>query len=64
MRITMAIMERSGVEVDYVRAVGRSFTSVQTADILVLGSPISLGEKSSVCTRDVERLYACPCCRS
>jgi multimeric flavodoxin WrbA len=28
------------------------------ADILVLGSPIWLGEKSSVCTRVVERLYA------
>ena len=29
------------------------------ADILVLGSPIWLGEKSSVCTRVIERLYAC-----
>lgn len=28
------------------------------ADILVLGSPIWLGEKSSVCTRVIERLYA------
>jgi multimeric flavodoxin WrbA len=28
------------------------------ADILVLGSPIWLGEKSSECTRVVERLYA------
>ena len=32
---------------------------VQTADILVIGSPIWLGEKSSVCTRVIERLYAC-----
>ena len=35
------------------------YERVQTADILVLGSPIWLGEKSSVCTRVVERLYAC-----
>ena len=28
------------------------------ADILVLGSPIWLGEKSSVCTQAIERLYA------
>lgn len=31
---------------------------VQQADILVLGSPIWLGEKSSVCNRVIERLYA------
>jgi multimeric flavodoxin WrbA len=31
---------------------------VQAADILVLGSPIWLGERSSVCTRVIERLYA------
>lgn len=30
---------------------------VMQADILVLGTPIWLGEKSSVCTRVVERLY-------
>lgn len=35
------------------------YKRVQTADILVIGSPIWLGEKSSVCTRVVERLYAC-----
>lgn len=34
------------------------YERVQAADILVLGSPIWLGEKSSVCTRVVERLYA------
>jgi multimeric flavodoxin WrbA len=28
------------------------------ADILVIGSPIWLGEKSSVCTKVIERLYA------
>ncbi len=30
---------------------------VMDADILVLGSPIWLGEKSSVCTKVIERLY-------
>lgn len=30
---------------------------VMAADILVIGTPIWLGEKSSVCTRVVERLY-------
>jgi multimeric flavodoxin WrbA len=33
------------------------FERVRTADVLVLGSPIWLGEKSSVCTRVIERLY-------
>jgi multimeric flavodoxin WrbA len=81
MRISMAIMETNGVEVDFVRAVDHELTPgvwpdmrehgaarddwpalferVQAADILVLGSPIWLGEKSSVCTRVIERLYAC-----
>ncbi len=31
---------------------------VMGADILVLGSPIWLGEKSSVCTQVIERLYS------
>lgn len=31
---------------------------VMDADILVIGSPIWLGEKSSVCTRVIERLYS------
>ncbi len=35
------------------------YERVEKADILVLGSPIWLGEKSSVCTRVVERLYSC-----
>ena len=30
---------------------------VEAADILVLGTPIWLGEKSSACTRVIERLY-------
>jgi multimeric flavodoxin WrbA len=33
------------------------FERVMAADILVLCSPIWLGEKSSVCTRVIERLY-------
>jgi multimeric flavodoxin WrbA len=33
------------------------YERVQAADILVLGTPIWLGEKSSVCTRVIERLY-------
>ena len=33
------------------------FERVMAADILVLGTPIWLGEKSSICTRIVERLY-------
>jgi multimeric flavodoxin WrbA len=33
------------------------FEMVQAADILVLCTPIWLGEKSSICTRVIERLY-------
>ena len=79
MRVSMAIMELNGVQVDYVRALDHDlapgvwpdmrehgaaaddwpelYERVQAADILVLGSPIWLGEKSSVCTRVIERLY-------
>ena len=35
------------------------YERVRAADILVLGTPIWLGDKSSVCTRVIERLYAC-----
>jgi multimeric flavodoxin WrbA len=34
------------------------FARVQASDILVVGTPIWLGEKSSICTRLIERLYA------
>jgi multimeric flavodoxin WrbA len=34
------------------------YEKVKKADILVLGSPIWLGEKSSVCTQIIERLYS------
>jgi multimeric flavodoxin WrbA len=33
------------------------YLRVQRADILVVGTPIWLGEKSSLCTRLIERLY-------
>ena len=33
-------------------------TKVMAADILVVATPIWLGEKSSVCTQTIERLYA------
>lgn len=33
------------------------FDKVLAADILVIGTPIWLGDKSSVCTRVIERLY-------
>ena len=34
------------------------YQKVHGADILVIGSPIWLGEKSSVCTQVIERLYS------
>ena len=34
------------------------YKKVEAADILVITSPIWLGEKSSVCTKAIERLYA------
>ncbi len=34
------------------------YEKVKQADILVLGTPVWLGEKSSVCTQVVERLYS------
>ena len=35
------------------------YERVQSADILVIGTPIWLGAKSSVASRVIERLYAC-----
>src|SRR5690242_11304711 len=77
--LSIAIMQRLGVEVETVRAVDHEiatgvypdmtehgwqrdewppiFEKVMAADILVLLSPIWLGEKSSVATRVIERLY-------
>ena len=34
------------------------YSKIKAAEILVVGTPIWLGEKSSVCTQVVERLYA------
>jgi multimeric flavodoxin WrbA len=34
------------------------YARVQASEILIIGTPIWLGEKSSVCTRVIERLYA------
>ena len=48
-------MTDEGFEAD---AWPRILNEVLAADILVLGSPIWLGERSSVCTRVIERLYA------
>jgi multimeric flavodoxin WrbA len=48
-------MTEHGVDVDEWPAIQEK---VMAADILVLGTPIWLGEKSSVCTQAIERLYA------
>jgi hypothetical protein len=77
--VSIAIMERLGVQGDVIRAVEHDiasgvfpdmtahswltdewpaiFEKVIDADILVLLSPIWLGEKSSICTNVIERLY-------
>jgi multimeric flavodoxin WrbA len=79
MDVSVAIMERNGVQVDVVRPVDHEIPCgvypdmtehgwsrddwpaiqerVMAADILVIGSPIWLGEKSSICTKVIERLY-------
>lgn len=48
-------MTEHGFETDDWPAI---YEAVLAADILVLGSPIWLGERSSVCTQVIERLYA------
>lgn len=50
-----ADMREHGWESDDWPALARR---VLAADILVIGTPIWLGDKSSVCTRVIERLYA------
>lgn len=47
-------MREHGAEVDDWPAL---FERVMAADILVLGAPIWLGQKSSICTSVIERLY-------
>jgi len=49
-------MTEHGADVDEWPAL---YERVKSADILVIGTPIWLGEKSSVATRVIERLYAC-----
>jgi multimeric flavodoxin WrbA len=77
--LSIAIMERNGVQTEVIRAADHDippgvypdmtehgwpadewpalFERVIAADILVLTTPIWLGEKSSICTKVVERLY-------
>ncbi len=47
-------MTEHGADVDEWPAI---FDKVMAADILVVGTPIWLGEKSSICTLVIERLY-------
>ena len=80
MRVSKAIMERNGVDVEMIRVVDHDiapgvypdmtdhgwetdqwpqiYKKVQAAQIVVVGTPIWLGERSSVCSRLIERLYA------
>lgn len=48
-------MTKEGVDKDEWPAL---FEKIIAADILVLGTPIWLGERSSVCTQVIERLYS------
>jgi multimeric flavodoxin WrbA len=79
MDVSMEIMRRNGVGVDYLRPVDFTLPfgvypdltehgwdkddwpaiqeRVMAADILVVGTPIWLGEESSVCRVAIERLY-------
>lgn len=79
MQVSMDIMEKEGVSVEYLRFVDHEvpygvypdmkehgydtdefpdlFEKVMKADILTIGTPIWLGEKSSVATKLIERLY-------
>ena len=65
MRISTAIMERNGVTVDFVRAVDHDLAPGVWPDMREHGAPSDgwpehyEGEKSSVCARVIERLYAC-----
>lgn len=79
MQLSMDIMEKEGVSVEYMRFVDHEipygvypdmtehgydsdefpeiFKKIMKADILIIGTPIWLGEKSSVATKLIERLY-------
>ncbi len=70
--IARAIMEKNGITTELLRPVDFDIAygvwtdddwpgileKVMAADILVVGTSIWLGEKTSVCTKVVERLYA------
>ena len=81
MKNSMAIMEKNGITVDYLRAADHDIAFgvqpdmrehgaktdawpesfwplISKAEILVLGTPLWLGEESSVCRIVIERLYA------
>ncbi|MEO5697579.1 MAG: hypothetical protein ABIQ60_10660 [Burkholderiaceae bacterium] len=59
MRHAAAVMTHHGVVVDTLHALDQRIASgMSPDDILVLGTPIWLGVKSSVCTQIVERLYS------
>ncbi|MBS9464302.1 flavodoxin family protein [Flagellimonas sp. 389] len=79
MQVSMDIMQKEGVDVDYLRLVDYEippglipdmteedfkkddwptlYEKVKKADILLVGTPIWLGERSSIATRLIERLY-------
>ncbi|SNS72478.1 Multimeric flavodoxin WrbA [Ekhidna lutea] len=79
MQVSMDIMEKERVSVEYLRFVDHEvpygvypdmtehgydsdefpgiYDMVMKADILIIGTPIWLGEKSSVATKLIERLY-------
>lgn len=79
MQVSMDIMKKEGVSVEYLRFVDHEvpygvypdmaehgydkdefpgiFEKVMKADVLIIGTPIWLGEKSSVATKLIERLY-------
>ncbi len=79
MKVSMEIMKKEGVNVDYIRLANHKippglvpdmteegfdkddwpklYEKVNTADILIIGTPIWLGERSSIASRLIERLY-------
>ncbi|AWX43195.1 Divalent metal cation transporter MntH [Flagellimonas maritima] len=79
MKVSMEIMKKEGVNVDYIRLANHEippglvpdmtekgfdkdewpklYEKVNTADILIIGTPIWLGERSSIASRLIERLY-------
>lgn len=80
MKVSMNIMEKERVQIDYIRLVDydvafgvypdmtehgwdnddwpKLFHRIFDADVLIVGTPIWLGEKSSVAQKLIERLYS------